>query len=67
MSPAPPESVCIYYPTKEVYATADEASCALREVAVLYMEQGRYDPRLRPYECHGHWHLGRSKDERASA
>lgn len=63
----PSHLLCMYFPTKKLYETADQASCALRDVAVSYMKGGVYDDRLRVFSCHDHWHLGRIKIERASA
>ena len=59
-----PDVSCMYYANKKLYVTADQASCALREVAVKYMTRGCYDPRLEVYACHGHWHIGRVRDKK---
>ena len=71
MSAAQPETapgvVCMYYVSKRVYETADEASVALREIAVKYMELGHPEPDLMVYPCCDHYHLGRKKREGASA
>jgi hypothetical protein len=64
MLAAPPDVACIYFPRKDLYQTADEASRALRAVALARMERGDYDPRLLAYECHGHYHLGRVRTDR---
>lgn len=68
MLASPPELTCIYFPNKTRYETADEASCALREVAVAYMKGNVYDQSLTVYQCRaGHWHLGRNRRDQASA
>lgn len=60
MLACPPEaSTCAFFPHKVRFATADEASLALRDVARIYMAKGCYDTRLIAYECDDHWHLGR--------
>lgn len=62
MLASPPETIaCIYFPTKKLYTTADEASIALRHIALDYMARGDYDPTLLAFECHGHYHHGRPR------
>jgi hypothetical protein len=56
-----PGLLCMYYPRKKTYATADEASVALRQIAVTYMERGIFDERLVVFDCCDHWHTGRPR------
>lgn len=61
LAAAPETETCWYFPRKALYLTADEASVALRDVARIHMDRGRFDPRLRAFPCGEHYHLGRTK------